>query len=457
VQLGFALLNLGYPADAERTFLEARERLGDANLECRLGLAVAQRDLDRVEEAIAGVRGIDAATVTDADNLNRLGVVLMGAPATLGEAIEIFRRSFARSANPVPALVNLGLAYQQSGRIDEAIEQFRLAQRYEPWSPAANFNESVLRLLKGDFESGWDNYHWRTKLGGHKFNYPRLADRKLWDGSPLAGRSLFVHGEQGLGDEIMFASCYHELLGQGARLVIGCDARLEQLFRRSFPRAEIVPSAAGDRLQWERTAPATDFYLPGGDVPYYLRRSRAAFPSHSGYLRADPAKVARWRERLSKLPGRKKVGISWRGGVVVSWSRRRSMAAEELAPLLLGQDACIVNLQYGERAADLEALRAQGVTVHDFPEAIDDLDETAALCCALDGVATVCTSIVHLCGALNRPVLVMAPQVPEWRYRLSGDDMPWYPSVRIHRQEVAGDWKPVLARVREALERLPAS
>lgn len=453
LQLGFALLNLGYPQDAEKTFLEARQQ-DPGSLEARLGLALAHRDQDRVEEASAEVRCIDDAAIQDADNLNRLGVVLMGAPDTLERAVGLFRRALQRSGSPVPALVNLGLAEQQAGRFDEALNHFLQAQRYEPFSPAANFNEAVLRLLRGDFERGWEKYHWRAKLGGHKFNYPRFAERKLWDGSPLAGRTLFVHGEQGLGDEIMFASCYPELLAQGCKLVIGCDARLDALFRRSFPGAQIAPAAAADRLLWERSAPPTELYSPGGDLPYFLRRSRVAFPEYRGFLRADAAKVERWRERLRALGERPKIGVSWRGGAAVSWSRRRSMSLADLLPLLR-HDAVFVNLQYGERGAELEALRREhGVTVHDFAEAIDDLDETAALCCALDGVATVCTAIVHMSGALARPAWVMAPHVPEWRYGASGESMPWYPSVRIFRQPEPGAWRPVLERVSAEIARL---
>lgn len=448
LKLGFTLITLGHPKDAEAAF-RAAEQMAPDDIDRKLGLAIALRDTGRTEEAIAMVQSIDFSVEANADTLNRAGLMLTTDSETMDEGIKLLERARDAATNPAPPLINLCLALQQKGDLEAALRCARIAQRHEPWSPAANFNESVVLLLSGDFARGWDKYHWRTRLGGHKFNYPKFPKRRLWDGSPLTGRSIFLHGEQGLGDEIMFASCLDEAIAQTGRCVLGCDKRLEPLFRRSFPRAEVVGALPSERIGWERTAPLTELYAPLGDLPGFYRRKPEDFPDHGGYLRADPQKVASWRERLAAIDARPKVGISWRGGAVATWRRRRSTTLETLLPILQSGVATFVNLQYGDRASELESLLTlHGIHVHDFPEAIDDLDQTAALCCALDLTVSICTSIVHMNGALGRPVWVMAPQVPEWRYGIRGETLPWYPSVRVYRQAEADDWSALVERVR---------
>jgi tetratricopeptide (TPR) repeat protein len=454
VQLGYALNQLDRDAGAEQSF-SAALRIDPARADAMVGLALVLRDQDRLEEAIAAVRRIPGLESQPVDVINRAGSVLLSHPEHAGEAIGLFEKALRTAPNPVPPLVNLGLASQNIGELEAAHRYYRAAQQHEPWSIQANFNESLVALLQGDFARGWEKYHWRTRLGGHKFSFPAFRDRRLWDGEDLAGRSLFVHGEQGLGDEIMFASCFPEVIAQAKQCVIGCDTRLEPLFRRSFPQATVIGEKPEDRSRWEKSAPLTDFYSPAGSLPRQLRRGAADFPAHQGYLKADASRMRAWKERLASIPGRK-IGLSWRGGRTVSWSARRSLTLERLLPLLSVAGAAFVNLQYGERKAEIEAFAARrGIRVHDFPEAIDDYDETAALCCALDLTISVCTAVVHLNGALGRPVWVIAPYVPEWRYGIRGAAMPWYPSARVYRQAVLGDWSSPLQQVeRDLRERL---
>jgi tetratricopeptide (TPR) repeat protein len=456
LQLGYALHQLDRDAEAERNFHAALEQ-EPGNASALVGLALVQRDQDRLDEAVATVRRVGNLESQQVDVINRAGSVLLSHPDHVDEAIRLFGAALRAAPNPVPPLVNLGLAHQSLGLLEEARRYYRAAQRHEPWSIPANFNESLASLVEGDFARGWEKYHWRTRLGGHKFSFPAFRDRELWDGTPLAGRSLFVHGEQGLGDEIMFASCLPPVVAQAKQCVIGCDARLEKLFRRSFPQATVVGEKPEDRSRWEKTAPPTDLYSPVGSLPAFLRRSGADFPAHQGYLKADPERVRAWQETLASLGGRK-IGLSWRGGRTVSWSARRSLSLEKLLPLLSSAGATFVNLQYGERREEVEAFSARhGIRVHDFPEAIDDYDETAALCCALDLTISVCTAVVHLNGALGRPVWVLAPYVPEWRYGMRGTSMPWYPSARVYRQTRLGDWASPLQQVERDLRARLAS
>jgi hypothetical protein len=272
------------------------------------------------------------------------------------------------------------------------------------------------------------------------------------------GKTLLIYGEQGVGDEIMFASCFSDVLARADNVIIECDRRLAPLFARSFPAAKVQARVSSEDVAWLREAGAINLQCASGSLPRLFRRSVAEFPAHAGYLRADDAKIAKWRERLAKMPGKIKVGLSWRGGVDRTRRNLRSIDLIKLAPLFHLPDVTFVSLQYGDVAAECDAASAVfGKPIVQFPEAIADYDETAALVCALDLVVSVQTAIVHLTGALGKPALVMLPFSPEWRYMRAGDRMLWYPSVKLLRQEKPKEWEPVILRVAEELADFPRS
>jgi hypothetical protein len=258
-----------------------------------------------------------------------------------------------------------------------------------------------------------------------------------------------VTREQGLGDEIMYASMLPQLVAQARRCIVECDPRLLALLGRSFPEATFFGTVPGSRLPPSIPRSSIDLAIEAGSLAGYLRRDLADFPRQDGYLRADEAKVARWRGRLAALGPGRWIGLSWTGGVRKTRRALRSLALEQLLPLLRQPGLRFVSLQYTPDApAALAELRARhGIDIPHWQEAIDDYDETAALVCALERTVSVCTSLVHLCGALGRPAWVMAPLAPEWRYGMTGETMPWYSSVRIFRQAAYGDWQPVIERI----------
>jgi ADP-heptose:LPS heptosyltransferase len=189
-----------------------------------------------------------------------------------------------------------------------------------------------------------------------------------------------------------------------------------------------------------------------GSVPRFLRTAGSDFPAHTGYLRTRPARVAYWKERLAALPGRSKVGISWRGGAPSTRRSLRSIPLDEWRGVLRLRGVDFVSLQYtecGDEIADLA--RTADVRVHHWTEALADYEETAALVSALDLVISVQTAVVHLAGALGVPTWALVPETPEWRYGERGDTMPWYPSVKLVRKQRGEDWSGVLARVEERL------
>ncbi|MDP2323647.1 MAG: hypothetical protein Q8N51_06410, partial [Gammaproteobacteria bacterium] len=244
------------------------------------------------------------------------------------------------------------------------------------------------------------------------------------------------------------------LLRQSAQCHIECDPRLERLFARSFPGASFHPLR--DLQTRERTDPGVpvDVCSYAGGLPRHFRSGLQDFPAHDGYLKADPARVQHWRRQLVALGPGLKVGISWRGGVAVTRRGRRSLDLTQLLPVLSVPGVHWINLQYGDRGTEIAELAStQNISITDWPEAIDgDYDETAALVSALDLVISVCTSVIHLTGALGRPAWVMTPRIPEWRYGLERDTMPWYPAVRLFRQPERGVWQPVIVEIRDCLQ-----
>jgi len=300
---------------------------------------------------------------------------------------------------------------------------------------------------------GWDGYELRQF---DKDYQQRAALHPRWDGSSLSARSILVQREQGLGDEIMFASCLPQVIEASADCIIECEPRLLGIFRRSFPAATVFASTPDGDLPREIAGRAIDFAIPAGSVPRFLRKGLDEFPRHDGYLKADPRRIARWRERLSLSGPGIKVGISWAGGVRKTRRELRSLPLEAWLPILRLPGISFVSLQYTADAGDAAAAFSErhGVPIAHWGEAIEDYEETAALVCALDLVVSVCTAVIHLAGALGRPVWVMAPYSPEWRYGFSGGTMPWYPSARVFRQPAFGEWGPVTESVAAELQRL---
>jgi hypothetical protein len=318
-------------------------------------------------------------------------------------------------------------------------------------------------LRSGEFAEGWRYYASRWLVEQLRGALERGYPQPKWAGESLAGKRLMLISEQGLGDEIMFASTFAEAIAEAGHCVIECDARLVPLFQRSFPAATFVGVHKGEGNVWvqkqiehQDSLPPFDLWTAAGDFVASRRPSRDSFPRHAGYLRADPARVAYWAERLRELGTGLCAGLSWRGGSAMTNQTGRSISLDALAPLLRAPGVRFVCLQYGSCTDDIAAFEARhGIRIHHFPEALADYDETAALVAALDLVISVCTAVVHLGGALGKRVWVMAPRVSEWRYGHEGPEMIWYPGVTVHRQRRDGDWKPVVAEVRKALLRLP--
>ncbi len=451
-----AHVNLGVAHAEGKRWTEAAEAFGGAlalapdHPQAVAGLARALQQLYRLEEAEAQFKHALELAPASAELWTRLGQVYRDL-GRYGEARAAFDRALEVDPGYLHALTHAGLVALDQRDPERAMKCFEgVVSSDLGLDDEALWNITCARLLCADWEHAWEFYEHRWKspdVVRRPFDFP------VWDGGDIAGRTLLVYAEQGLGDEIMFASCYHELQRRVGHLVIECSPKLEKLFLRSFPGASVVGRNQADAPDWLAAAPRIDVQAACGTVASYLRRTSASFPAHSGYLRADPQRIAYWRKRLATLGPGPKIGFSWRGGSSRTRTRLRSIALADWLPVLGIDGAAFVSVQYHPDAAnELEAFHsARDVRVHHWAEAIDDYDETAALVCALDAIVSVCTAIIHLGGALGRPVRVVVPASPEWRYGLMGDRMPWYPTVRLFRQAHPGDWGDAIGRIRDTL------
>lgn len=371
------------------------------------------------------------------------------AQGRLDEAIEQFRISLDRNPNDAEVIKNLAVSLQQSGHIEEAVALHDKALALRPNFVQARWHRSLALLAKQDFTTGWDDYDLRLLS---EVPPPRHIPLPHWDGRPLPQGRLLVYAEQGLGDQIMFASCLPDVLRRVGECTVECLAKLAPLLARSFPGTRVVGTDQSSDTRWVADLQPLDFAIPIGSLAQLFRRSLDTFPQHSGYLLTSDEKSQRWRTRLDALGPGLKVGISWQGGSKNARANLRSIPLEHWLPILSTPGAHFVSLQYTECNAELAELRNRyGITVTHWQAAIDDYDETAALVAALDLVISVQTAVIHLAGALGKTCWVLVSAAPEWRYGLTGEHMPWYPSVRLFRQRELQRWTEVVDRVAAAL------
>jgi tetratricopeptide (TPR) repeat protein/SAM-dependent methyltransferase len=403
--------------------------------------------LENYEEAIACYESalqIDAAYAKAHFNLGNVYKDI-GQPS---EASACYRRAIYVEPELAEAHINLGVVLQQQGRLEDALHFHDRAVELRPEAAEGHFHRAGTLLLMGDYEHGWDEYEWRWRYD----LTPREFTAPAWNGSDLSDQSILIHCEQGVGDEIFFASCVPDVLALSRQCLIECDPRLVPLFARSFPLAEIVARPLSNA---DAEASGITAQSPAGSLPRFLRRNAGDFPKRLRYLAACPKQRREWSRRLGGLGHGLKVGISWRGGGKAIQHRRRSTELALWRPVFTVPGVKFVNLQYGSTAAELEeAAAVLSAPLHhwsDFDPLLD-LDAFAAQVSELDLVISVDNATVHMAGALGVPVWNLLPFAPTWRWMLEHDQTAWYPSMRLVRQPAFGEWKPVFEAVAEQLK-----
>ncbi len=467
---GMVLHKLGRHAEAETKFLHAL-RLHPQHLLTLILRGALMRDLKRFDEALSS---LDAAIALKGDipeALHERGLVFL-AVGKFAEAIADFERAVSLKPDFAEAYSDLGCALNKTGQLETATENFRKALEIDPRYVAAlnnlgsvlvdldrprqalgyfdraiaidpgyaeaHLNNAINKLRLGDLQGGWIDYEWRWKCPSQNLR-DRWFDKPLWLGAePISGKVVLLHNDQGLGDALQFCRYLPMLKARGAEIILEIDAPLKELFS-SLPGISLCLTK-GAQL------PAFDFHCPLTSLPLAFSTTLDTIPSEVPYLpRVNEASGPQLGP--SKRP---RIGLVWSGNPNHSNDRNRSLPFRELLPLLDGVEAEFVSLQKNARPEDEELLQQRGDVLDLGPE-LRDFSATAAVVEQLDLVISVDTSVVHLAGGLGRPLWILLPYIPDWRWLLDRDDSPWYPTARLFRQTATRDWAEVVARVREAL------
>jgi len=435
---GNVLLKLNRPAEAVAAFervlaLEPRFLGARANL----GNALAQ--LGRFDAALAHYDAVLAVQPAHPEMLVNRGGALAGL-GRLDEALTAYDRALVLRSDYGKARIGRGATLAALNRHQDALQEYARALAADKSNADIQHNEALSLLTLGDYIRGFQKYEARWLRTGMPRR--RSLGKPLWLGAyPLARKTILVHAEQGLGDTIQFARYVPQLARGGAKVVLEVQKELVAPLSRLDGPASVV--ARGDAL------PPYDVHCPAGSLPLALRTDVATIPANVPYLAADEARVAKWREHIANLPT-PRIAVAWSGSADHANDRNRSIALERFTPIFAATGGSIVSIQRDLRGGDADALARLGNVTH-VGDALADFDDTAAVMALADLVISVDTAVVHLAGAIGRPVWVLVPFQPDWRWLLGRDDAPWYPTVRLFRQPRPGDWDSVIARVKDEL------
>jgi tetratricopeptide (TPR) repeat protein len=403
-------------------------------------------ELKRFDEALASCDRALIVRPDYAEALSNRGIALQELNR-VDEALASYDRALALKPDYAEALSNRGVTLQKLKRFDEALASYNRALAVRPDYAEAHWNEALLRLLSGDFNRGWPKYEWRWKTDS--FTSPRRNfPQPLWLGEEaIAGRAILLHSEQGFGDTIQFCRYVPMVAAGGAHVILEVDRSLHELMIDLPGAAQIV--SRGDKL------PIFDLHCPLLSLPLVFRTRFETIPADIPYLFVPKAYSEKWKQRLSKSAAIR-VGINWAGNANFGGDRNRSIGLSRLLPLLSSRDVQFFSIQKDLRAGDSEILQNNSQITH-LGEEIETFSDTAAIISLMDLIISSDTSVVHLAGALGKPVWILLQSVPDWRWLLDRDDSPWYPTARLFRQPKTGEWGGLVAHVHEALLNFVAS
>ncbi len=394
-------------------------------------------ELGNREAAITQFERVIVLQPNHVEGYNNLGMVLH----ELGEletAISHFEQAITLNPNYAQGYNNLGLVLQDLGRVEEAIACYNTALRLQPDYSEAHNNRGIALLIQGDLCQGFRDYEWRWRVKAAPDLPPIPAP--FWDGSDLQGKTILLHAEQGLGDCIQFIRYAALLVQRGGRVVALVNQPLVRLFAS-------VPGIDRVSAYWSELAPI-DVWIPLLSLPHILGTTLATIPGEVPYL--TPNHLA---PVILDAPGFK-VGIVWAGNPQHKGDRTRSCPLRYFLPLLNIPGIKWYSLQKGPEES---RIRQQNLPIQDLAPHLQDLADTAAMIAQLDLVITVDTSVAHLAGALGKSVWVALSYAPDWRWLLNRSDSPWYPTMRLFRQEERGDWQGVFDAVAQSLTEVLAT
>ena len=357
------------------------------------------------------------------------------------EALASHDRALAVRPDYAKAFVDKGDTLCELRRFEEALASYDRAIALRPDDVDAHCHEGMCRMLLGDFERGWPKLEWAWIAARQRSAKRSFSQPQLFGSDELKGKTVLLHAEQGYGDVIQFCRYVPHVADQGARVIFEVYEPLRELMGSLSGVAQIA--ASGEPV------PDFDMHCPLLSLPLALGAGSATIVSQTPYLRASPQAVMDWNERLGPRH-RPRIGLAWSGRPSHDNDHNRSMRLRTFLPPLAGCDATFVSLLQEVRADDAPVLQASDVL--DFSKELKTYADTAALIASLDLVISVDTSVAHLAGALAKPLWVLLPFTPDWRWQLDRDDSPWYPTARLFRQDATREWDSVMARVRTALD-----
>ena len=447
---GNVLVDLGQNEDALGSYATALA-MNPAYFEVLSNRVAPLRALRRPQEALAASDEALAVNADYAEAHSNRGAALYDL-RRLEEALDAYDRATSLKPGYATAYSNRGTVLLELRRLEDALASYDAALAAEPDHADAHYNQAMCRLALGDDAGGWAQYEWRWKTDQLR---PALchADWPLWlGGESVAGRTILLHAEQGLGDTLQFVRYAPAVAALGAKVVLEVPPGLETLLSRVEGVAQVA--AIGEPL------PPFDVQTPMMSLPHALPQE--GFGLQTAYLAADKAKAAAWAERLGPSP-ELRVGLCWAGGlrpdqlIADGIDQRRSLPLAAFAPLAAVEGASFYSLQKGPRSSqplDLTGQGWAGPEIVDLTSELKDFADTAALVANLDLVITCDTAVAHLAGGMGKPVWILNRHDACWRWLDGRDDSPWYPSARLFRQETPGDWEKVIGRVAEALSAL---
>jgi Tfp pilus assembly protein PilF len=441
-QAGFAAFGRGDPAAAETAFLKAAAAFPDYG-PVHGNLGVILRRLEREDAAEARFRLALALDPAMADIWSNYGVLLREAKGR-DEAATAAALQRALRLNPdhPAALCNLGNLRLDQAVYAEAATLYQATLKLRPDLAEAHKNLGFARLVLGDLREGFAEYEWRLQAEDildikGPMPWPR------WRGEDLRGKTLLAVTEQGYGDVLHFVRYGRLIERMGGKMALTCQGPLVPLMQRADGVAHVV--ATGSK------PPPVDYWAPLLSLPWHFGTGLNSIPLEIPYVHADPALTAAWGEQLPAAGGPLRVGLVWAGNPKHKNDHNRSLPLALLDGLLRQPGVHFVSLQKDMRPGDEEGM-AQYPNLSPLGHRIHTFDDTAAVLQHLDLVITVDTSVVHLAGAMGKPVWMLIPLVPDWRWMVGRTDSPWYPGLRIYRQQRAGDWAAVMTEVTTHLQ-----
>ena len=437
--LGGALRKQGRLDEAIAAYRQAISLRADfAVAHSNLGKALL--DQGKAGDAVAALERAVQLQPPSAEALCDLAYALAAAERA-SDAADACRKAQALEPNFIRAFNNLGIALTKLGRHQEAIAAYRRAIELTPGDAQAHWNLAGVLLLLGDYRQGWAEFEWRRLTPA--LPALRSFSQPMWDGGDLNGKKILLHAEQGFGDSIQFVRYVPLVLQRGGKVIVECQKELRRLFcgsdaigaGRALGTDQII--AKGERL------PEFDVQCSLLSLPLACGTSLDSIPAGVPYLWPDAALAQDWAQRLKGLGGLR-VGLVWAGRAKPDPTRTANL--QDLAPLFEVNGVSWVLLQTGA-AKDQAKRLPPGLTILDVADQLGDFADTAAVIANLDLVISIDTAAAHLAGAMAKPVFVMLPFAPSWRWLLDRDDSPWYPAMRLFRQVSPGDWLGVAQKV----------